>query len=555
MNRVSGILAHPTSMPSKYGIGDLGKGCYDFIDFLYKAEQTIWQVFPLGPTSFGDSPYQSFSTFAGNPLLISLDMLKEEGLLKAEDLELTESFNEDKVEYGRVIEFKNNALKKAYSSFKKKRDKALKDSFKAFKEENKLWLEDYCLFVAIKNYYIESRKNLFEPAELKAYRKQNEKTMSENSIMDCFYGACFNSWEEDISLYKKSAVTKWKNKLKDEIEFFAFCQFEFFQQWGKVKAYANERGIKIIGDIPIFVAADSADVWTRRELFCLDEKGYPTEVAGVPPDYFSATGQLWGNPLYNWEVHKKDGYKWWIERIKNMYKIADVVRIDHFRAFESYWSIPYGSENAIKGEWKKGPNKEIFDVIKKELGKISIIAEDLGDLNEEVKVLRDKLGLAGMKILQFAFSDTSKNDYLPHNYKSSNFVVYTGTHDNDTTLGWYKSLDEKSKDYLRRYLNVSGEDIAWDMIRLAFSSCADYAIIPVQDLLSLDTDARMNTPGVAEGNWQFRFKADSLTDSIAEGLRYLNELYNRNADFKPLEEAKKGAEDNAKAVKNKVNKK
>lgn len=539
MQRLSGVLAHPTSMPSKYGIGDLGKGCFDFIDFLYKAEQSIWQVFPLGPTSFGDSPYQSFSTFAGNPLLISLDKLMAEGLLKAEDLEMEEGFDEDKVEYGRVIEFKNKALKTAYLSFKKKRDKNLKASFKAFKEENQLWLEDYCLFVAIKNYYIEVRKNQFEPRELKAYRKLNEKNMSEASIKDCFYGACFNSWEEDISLYKKTAVSKWKSKLKNEIEFYEFCQFEFFKQWGEVKSYANERGIKIIGDIPIFVASDSADVWTKRELFCLDEKGYPTEVAGVPPDYFSQTGQLWGNPLYNWAVHKKEGYKWWIERIKNMYKIADIVRIDHFRAFESYWSIPYGSENAIKGEWKKGPNREVFDAIEKALGKTAIIAEDLGDLNEEVIELRDELGLAGMKILQFAFSDTCQNDYLPHNYDKANYIVYTGTHDNDTTVGWYKALDEKSKDYLRRYLNVSGEDISWDLIRLAFSSSASYAIIPVQDLLSLDTQARMNKPGVAEGNWQFRFREGSLNEDIINGLKYFNQLYNRNSDFKSISENEK----------------
>ncbi len=532
MERISGVLAHPTSMPSKYGIGDLGKGSYDFVDFLSRSNQSIWQVLPLGPTSFGDSPYQSFSTFAGNPVLISPDILKKKGFIKESDLEDIPSFSEEKVEYGKVIEFKNNILRKAFKGFKSKREKKLKEGFKNFKEENKNWLEDYCLFVSIKNYYINERKNQFEPAELKAYRKANLKTMTEDAVLDCFYGACFNSWESDIAKHKKSAVAKWKNKLKDEVEFYEFCQFEFFSQWHELKNYANERGIKIIGDIPIFVAADSADVWSRGELFCLNSKGYPTEVAGVPPDYFSQTGQLWGNPLYAWQEHEKEDYKWWIDRVRFMLNIVDILRIDHFRAFESYWAIPYGEKTAVNGEWKKGPGRKIFDKIKESLGELSIIAEDLGDLNEEVHQLRNELGLAGMKILQFAFGDTSKNAYLPHNYTNSNFVVYTGTHDNDTTVGWYNELDEKSKDYIRRYLNISGEDIAWDMIRLAFSSTADYAVIPVQDLLKLDTSARMNTPGVADGNWQFRMKEGSINEGIENGLLYLNELYNRNESMK-----------------------
>lgn len=528
MERISGILAHPTSMPSKYGIGDLGATCYDFVDFLARSNQTIWQVLPLGPTSFGDSPYQSFSTFAGNPILISPDLLLEKGFLKESDLIKIPEFDENKVEYGKVIKFKNSILKKAFNGFKNKTDKKLDEEFKKFKEDNKNWLEDYCLFISIKNYYIEDRKEQFEPKELKKYRSENEKTMTESSILDCFYGACFNSWETDISLHEKSAVDKWKNKLKDEVEFYEFCQFEFFSQWHKLKQYANKKGIEIVGDIPIFVAADSADVWSNRELFCLNSKGYPIEVAGVPPDYFSRTGQLWGNPLYDWEVHKKDGFKWWIERIRSMLDMVDILRIDHFRAFESYWAIPYGEKNAVKGEWKKGPNKLFFDTVKESLGDLPIIAEDLGDLNEEVHLLRDDLGLAGMKILQFAFSDSNKNSYLPHNYNNPNFIVYTGTHDNDTTIGWYKDLDEKSQDYIRRYLNVSGDDIAWDLIRLAFLSSADYAVIPIQDLLRLDSSARMNKPGVADGNWQFRIKEGDLTDSIENGLLYLNELYNRN---------------------------
>lgn len=525
--RKSGILLHPTSFPSSYGIGDLGQSAYNFIDFLVKAKQKIWQILPLGHTSFGDSPYQSFSTFAGNPLLISPDILVKKELLSKKDILDIPEFNQNKVDYGLVINYKTELYKIAYKNFKEKDNKDLKGKFQKFCNENSEWLDDYALFISLKNYFIQKRTNTFETPEYKEYKKENIKNMSENSINDCFYGASWTSWPKDIVQRKSAAINKWTETLKDDIEYYKFLQFEFFSQWIDLKKYANNNEIEIIGDIPIFVASDSADTWANKDLFHLDSNGYPTEVAGVPPDYFSETGQLWGNPLYDWEEHKKTGYSWWIKRIENTLKIVDILRIDHFRGFETYWSIPYGEKTAINGKWKKGPNRQIFDAINQKLGKLPIIAEDLGELTEEVYELRDCLEFPGMKILQFAF-DTSKNDYLPHNYTTDNCLIYTGTHDNDTTIGWYNKLDNDTKDFLRRYLNVSGDDIAWDLIRLAFSSCARYAIIPIQDIMCLDAESRTNIPGKPEGNWQFRYTEDMLLDNMAEGLKYLSELFNRN---------------------------
>lgn len=524
--RKSGVLLHPTSLPSPYGIGDLGHEAFAFVDFLKKAGQKIWQILPLGHTCFGDSPYQSFSAFAGNPLLISIDALAEDGLLDSDDLP-SPSFPEDNVDYGRVIDYKYSVFRKAYEKFKRVRSRSVFESCGAFYEKNKFWLDDYCLFISLKNYFIEKRKNTWDSPEYKAYKKANKKTMSENMINDCFYGASWNSWPSDIAKRNKSAVEKWTKKLKNEIGFYKFLQFEFDKQWKNLRTYANDSGIEIIGDIPIFVAADSADTWAEPKLFEIDQKGYPISVAGVPPDYFSETGQAWGNPLYDWGVHKETGYDWWIKRIKKTLELVDSVRIDHFRAFESYWAIPYGSETAVNGKWIKGPGEDFFKVIEKNIPNLSIIAEDLGDLNEEVLVLRDKLGYPGMKILQFAFGGDPANAYLPHNYTNDNFVVYTGTHDNDTTIGWYNSIDDAEKDRIRRLLNVSGDDIAWDLIRYAFSSTAKIAVIPIQDILCLDTSARMNTPGVSGGNWQFRFRKSALTDEKARGLAYLSNLYNR----------------------------
>ncbi len=528
--RNCGILMHPTSLPSKYGIGDLGDKCFEFIDFLEKGKQKLWQILPLGHTSFGDSPYQSFSTFARNPLLISIDKLIEDKLLKDSDVSEIPTFSETKVEYGKVIDFKYSLYKKAYENFKKIKNKKVLKDYDSFCKKNSDWLDDYSLFVSLKNHFIAERKNTFETPEYKAYKEYNlkiSKNISEDTINDCFYGASWNSWPVDIAERRTVAMDKWKRKLKNQVGFYKFLQFKFNEQWQNVKDYANEKGIEIIGDIPIFVACDSADTWSNPKLFEMDTKGYPTEVAGVPPDYFSATGQLWGNPLYDWEYHKNTGYDWWIKRIKNLLNLVDIVRIDHFRAFESYWSIPYGSKTAVTGEWKKGPGEEFFITVQKAIKDLPIIAEDLGDLNEEVIILRNKLGFAGMKILQFAFGDNSANSYLPHNYDNSNYIVYTGTHDNNTTIGWYNSADERTKDHVRRLLNVSGNDIAWDLIRYAYSSSANTAIIPIQDVLCLDEYARMNTPSVSVGNWQFRFKDNLLTDEKANGLAYLAGLYNR----------------------------
>lgn len=518
--RKCGILVHPTSFPSRYGIGDIGYG-RKFVDFLENAGQKMWQILPLGHTGFGDSPYQSFSTFAGNPLLISPELMEKEGLLDKKDIEYAPDFNTKRVEYGRVIDFKYDIYKKAFKSFD-----INSREFKAYCRKNSFWLEDYALFMACKNHFIAERKNTYESKEYKAYYKSAQKIMTTDAIKDCFYGGAWNSFPKELRDREPSALDKYGKMLKADMDFYKFLQFEFSRQWLSLKEYANEKGIKIIGDIPIFVASDSSDTWSKRELFHINTKGFTTKVAGVPPDYFSETGQLWGNPLYNWKNHRAEGYDWWIKRTESILEYVDIVRIDHFRGFESYWSVPMGEETAVNGKWNKGPAKELFDAIENALGSLHIIAEDLGDLNEEVIKLRDELGLPGMKILQFAFNNSS-NAYLPHNYEKDNYVVYTGTHDNDTTIGWYSEQNDRDKDYIRRYMNVSGEDINWDLIRLAISSSAKYAIIPVQDVIGLGTDARMNKPGVGGGNWQFRFEEESLTDEMAEKLKYLCDIFNR----------------------------
>jgi 4-alpha-glucanotransferase len=531
LTRLSGILAHPTSFPSPYGIGDLGKGAYEFIDFLEKGNQKIWQILPIGPTSFGDSPYQSFSTFAGNPMLISPELLVKENYLTVSDIDNVPHFDTHKIDYGKVIEYKNNLLKKAYQNFKNNSNDIQKKAYKKFCVDN-FWLDDYSLFIAIKYHFIDKRKNDLGSVEFLKYEELNSKLLTEAQIKDFFYGAVWNSWPTDIKSYKKEAVKKWKLNLKDEIEYNNFLQFEFFRQWHTLKQYANKKSIKVIGDIPIFVAMDSVDVWVNKKLYFLDEEGYPTVVAGVGPDNFSETGQLWGNPLYNWAEHKKTGYKWWIDRIAVTLKCVDILRIDHFIGFVRNWAIPYGSENAVNGTWGKGPSFELFDAINKALGELPIIAEDLGVVTEEVTKLREKNNLPGMKILQFSFDSDWENIDLPHNYDNNNYVVYTGTHDNDTTVGWYKKADESSKDKMRRYLNVSGDDAVWDIIRLAFASSAGYAIIPFQDIMGLDSNFRMNTPGVASGNWQTRYTEEMLSYDIADRLFALCEMFNRGFESK-----------------------
>ena len=525
ISRKSGILLHPTSLPSKYGIGDMGKAAYDFIDFLEKSGQKIWQVLPLGPTGFKDSPYQSFSAFAGNYYLISPDLLLKESLLDKEDLENIPEFSDTEVEYDKVIDFKINLFKKAYINFAEKEE--TNTEFLNFKKETDFWLENCCLFAAIKDFYIEKRKNEFESEGLKGFCDFTKDILSPSVQKDYYYGGVWASWSEELKNREPSAIKEYKTKLKDQINFYMFLQFEFFKQWSELKSYAKEKDIEIIGDIPIFAAWDSADVWENKELFYLNEKGFPKECAGVPPDYFSPKGQLWGNPLYTWKNHKSQGYKWWINRIKNCLKLADTIRIDHFRGFEKYYAIPINSKDATVGKWKKGPGIDFFNAVKKELGICPFIAEDLGIITEEVTALRLKAGLPGMKILQFAFDDSPNNSYLPHNYEK-NCIVYTGTHDNDTSRGWYENATEFEKDYLRRYMNTDGNSPSWDLIRLAMSSSADTAVFPLQDILSLSSEGRMNTPGTDSGNWTWRFKSDDLKDEYCQSLKYLNKIFKRN---------------------------
>ncbi len=527
LQRSSGILAHITSFPSKYGIGDLGHETFNFIDFLHNSNQKLWQVLPLVTTSYGDSPYQSFSTFAGNHLLISLDSLVDENYLSHDDLINIPHFDENKIDYGKVIGFKMPLFKKAFENFKLNCSNEQNKNFEKFCSTNKSWLDDFSLFISLKFHFINERDQQFEPDALKTFRNSNKNLLTEQQILTFFYGATWNSWPTDISLFKPSAVSKWSKLLADDIQFYKFLQYEYFRQWNKVKVYANNKNISIIGDIPIFVAMDSCDVWANKHLFQLDKNGNPTSVAGVPPDYFSSTGQLWGNPLFDWKACEKENFNWWVTRVHESTKIYDIIRIDHFRAFDTYWAIPYGEKTAIKGKWIKAPGYKLFATLKKQLGDLPIIAEDLGDLNLDVAKLRDDLGFPGMKILQFAFDDDEENDYLPHNIENTNCVIYTGTHDNDTTRGWFNNSTEKNRDHFRRYMNVNGHDPAYDLIRLCFSSVAKYSIIPIQDLMRLDSNCRMNTPGVPSGNWAFRFTSDMLTKEIEHYLTYLTKLFHR----------------------------
>ena len=544
LQRASGVLAHPTVFPSAYGIGDLGENAVAFIDFLAEAKQTLWQILPLNPTGFGDSPYQSFSTFAGNHLLVSPDLLVADGLLTEADLADVPDFPADAVDYGEVIPYKTALLQIAFNRFNESGGDAQKKAFTRFCKENADWLDGYALFVAIKFHFIHERAFTWHSPEYKAYAAAYKKLLTKDQINEYFYGAVWHSWPKDIANREPKAVKAWGKKLEEEVAFQKFLQFLFFTQWAEIRKKANANGIRIIGDIPIFVALDSADVWCNPELFRLNENGDPYVVAGVPPDYFAATGQLWGNPLYDWNAHAQTGYAWWIRRVKSALKLTDEIRIDHFRGFESYWEIPYGHKNAMRGKWIKGPGRELFNALREALGDLPIIAEDLGIITPEVETLRDTLGLPGMKVLQFGFDAGTKNLNMPHNFKTNNLVVYTGTHDNDTTMGWYAATPEPVRDQFRRYSNISGDAAAWDMIRLAFLSIANYAIVPVQDLLMLDSEARMNAPGIAVGNWQFRMPEGALSPSIAEGLDYLAALGDRNLESKeekPVRRTKKTA--------------
>lgn len=508
-NRKSGVLLHITSLPGKGGIGTLGKSAYEFADWLKSAGQKYWQVLPLGPTGYGDSPYASFSTFAGNPLLIDLDSLVESGWAKAEDVVPADYIkSEGNVDFGAVVWWKTPVLYKCAEFFLSNADKKSLKAYEKFKKENASWLDNFALFTSIKKFYDK--------------KAADEKVEGSASMWNRY-------WPQELSGHNADALAKWEVENKADVEQIKVIQFFFDQQWAALKKYCNKLGLKIIGDIPIFVAADSADLWANQSLFQFDSQTHlQTCCAGVPPDYFSATGQLWGNPLYDWDAMKADKYSWWVSRIKNMLRFVDVVRIDHFRGFEAYWCVPYGAENAIGGEWIKGPGKDLFDQIKKKLGKLPIIAEDLGVITPEVEALRDGCKFPGMKILGFAFNDqewneeSAANAYLPENYKNANCVVYTATHDNDTTVGLLESAAPRFKQNVASYLGMESYELSQKvcekLIECAYMSKADTCITPVQDILGLGSEARMNTPSTTGSNWSWRMKEGQLTASHAENL-------------------------------------
>ncbi|MDP9351224.1 MAG: 4-alpha-glucanotransferase [Chloroflexota bacterium] len=484
--RASGLLLHPTSLPGGHGIGDLGPEALRFVEFLAAGGQKLWQVLPLAPVGAGDSPYASYSAFAGEPLLISLELLVEDGLLTNAELAAAPVFSADRVDYHAVAVFKNEMLSRAYGRF---RDAG---AFEQFCVAESDWLNDYALYAALKDEY---------------------------------HGALWNTWAPELVARRPEALEQARAHLSREVRFQQWVQWIFFEQYRRLKREANRRGVRIVGDLPIFVALNSADVWAHPEIFYLDEGGEPTVVAGVPPDYFSETGQLWGNPLYRWDVLAADGYEWWVRRMRKVLEMYDLVRVDHFRGFEAYWEVPVREKTAINGRWVPGPGLPFFEELRTRLGDLPIIAEDLGLITPEVEELRDRLGLPGMKVLQFAWSDP-ENPYLPHNHVP-NSVVYTGTHDNDTTRGWWESTTEKERKFARRYLDRDLADVSWDFIRLAHASAAELAIVPVQDVLGLGSEARMNIPGEGEHNWAWRLPPAALTPQHAKRLRDLTELYDR----------------------------
>ena len=482
---------HITSLPGEYGIGTMGESAYDFVDFLEKAGQRYWQILPLNHTGYGDSPYQSCCAFSGNPYLIDLDMLEEEGLLEKGDYsEVDFGDEEEGVNFELIFEEKLEILRIAYENSKGDYDEEIKD----FKKEQGYWVSEYGLYMAIKSH------------------------LNYTGL---------NNWEDKIRRRDENTLEKYKDLLEDEIEYWIFLQYMFFKQWKDLKDYANYKGIEIIGDIPIYVAEDSVDLWSNPKYFELDKDLKPINVAGCPPDTFSKTGQLWGNPIYNWAEHEKDNYKWWIKRIEASLKLYDVLRIDHFRGFEAYYEIPYGSKTAETGKWVKGPNVKLFNAIKKELGEIKIIAEDLGYLTDEVIEFREATGFPGMKVLQFAFDLEEKSEYLPHCYPY-NCVAYTGTHDNDTTLGWIEeSGDEKEVKYCKDYLKLSrDEGYNWGFIRGVWSSTANTSIALMQDFLNLGSECRMNKPSEI-GWWKWRIEDGALSDKLAKRIYGITKLYDR----------------------------
>ncbi len=503
--RSSGILLHPTSLPGPFGVGDLGPEAYAFADFLEAAGQSLWQMLPLGPTGYGDSPYACYSAFAGNTLLVSPEQLLKDSLLSEADLPEHPEFAAERVDFEAVHKFKDSILRRAFNTFSQAANSELGNAFAEFCAHESSWLDDYALFRALK---------------------------------DAHDGVAWNEWEPALVRREAAALAAAGEKLKQEIDAHKFYQFLFFRQWFALKADCNRRGIQLVGDIPIFVAHDSADVWTSPDQFKLNDDGSPIVVAGVPPDYFSATGQLWGNPLYNWDHMRADGFKWWIERVRATLGTFDIARIDHFRGFAACWEIPGGDKTAERGRWVEAPGRELFVAIREALGELPIIAEDLGVITPDVEALRDDFGFPGMRILQFGFSSDTKNVDLPHNYHR-NVVVYTGTHDNDTAVGWFRSIAgagstrdaeqiERERDFGLKYLATDGKEINWDFIRAALASVANTAVVPLQDVLGLGTAARMNLPNSTEGNWSWRLKPGELTNEIAARLKELTELYGRH---------------------------
>ncbi len=503
--RGSGILLHPTSLPSSWGIGDLGPEAYLFVDFLASAGQSWWQLLPLGPTGYGNSPYMCFSALAGNPLLISPEKLVEDGLLPRADLQTRPDLPQDRVFYRGAIEFKRTVLEKSFDVFKAAPPDVHREGLRTFRERNAAWLEDYALFMALKE----------------AHR-----------------GQAWTKWEPDLVSRTPQALQEASHRMRERVEFHRYVQYLFFHQWTRLREYCHGKGVRIIGDLPIYIAHDSAEVWSNRGMFYLDERGSPTVVAGVPPDYFSATGQRWGNPIYKWEDRATSGYRWWIDRFRANLSLVDLLRLDHFRGFEAYWEIPAAETEAVNGRWVKGPGAGLFSALKSALGDLPVIAEDLGVITPEVEALRDEFALPGMKILQMAFGrDPKAHDYRPHHH-SKHCAVYTATHDHNTTVGWFmaeagkettqsREEVEQERAFALKYLGTEGREIQWDMIRLAMSSVATLAIFPLQDVLGLGSEARMNRPGTAKGNWEWRFQAGVLTHAIGDRLRELADLYDR----------------------------
>ncbi|AFY73613.1 4-alpha-glucanotransferase [Synechococcus sp. PCC 7502] len=494
--RSSGILLHPTSLPSRFGIGDLGTSAYGFIDFLEASGQKLWQVLPLGPTGYGNSPYMCFSAIAGSPMLISPDLLIKQELLWESDLESLPDFERDFTDFDRVIPYKTNIFRLAYDRFKNRFITNENPEFTDFCANQSIWLDDYALFMA---------------------------------ILETYEHKPWHTWEEAIAQREPEAIRHHTELLQEQISFHKFLQFQFFKQWAELRGYANQKEILIIGDIPIYVAHNSADVWANPSIFVLDPESFePALMAGVPPDYFSETGQLWGNPVYNWEVLQQDNFSWWINRFKFMLQYVDIIRIDHFRGFESFWQVPSGEDTAINGEWKLAPGQELFTTLRAVLGGLPILAEDLGIITPEVEALRDQFEFPGMRILLFAFGGDSNNIYLPHHYVK-NSLVYTGTHDNDTAVGWWQRASEHEQELLTNYVGVDEvKEINWLLIRLALASVSDLAVIPLQDIWGLDNTARMNMPGTATGNWAWRYSSnDLLTSDLSDRLRNLTQLYSR----------------------------